>query len=57
MDTGKLREGPSGSVSVALQVRDLFTGDAPVDVASPDVWGRIADTFLVDSSVRSQFDP
>ncbi|BAZ98292.1 MULTISPECIES: cobaltochelatase subunit CobN [Methanothermobacter] len=54
---GKLREGPSGSASIALQVRDLFTSDALVDVASPDVWRRIADTFLFDSSVRSQFDP
>jgi len=54
---GKLREGPSGSASIALQVRDLFTSDALVDVASNDVWRRIADTFLFDSSVRSQFDP
>lgn len=38
-------------------MRDLFTSDALVDVASPDVWRRIAETFLFDSSVRSQFDP
>ncbi|MCG2829145.1 cobaltochelatase subunit CobN [Methanothermobacter sp. K4] len=53
---GKLREGPSGSASIALQVRDLFTSDALVDVASDDVWRRIADTFLFDGSVRSQLD-
>ncbi len=54
---GKLREGPSGSVSIALQIRDLFTSDALVDVASADVWRRIAETFLLDASVRSQMDP
>jgi len=42
---------------IALQIRDLFTSDALVDVASGDVWRRIAETFLLDASVRSQMDP
>ncbi|MCC7551873.1 MAG: cobaltochelatase subunit CobN [Methanobacterium sp.] len=51
-----LKEGYSGRATIALRIRGMFRSDALADIVSSASWQRIADNYLFDQNVFSQFD-
>ncbi|MDI6701479.1 cobaltochelatase subunit CobN [Methanothermobacter wolfeii] len=51
-----LKEGYSGRTAIALRIRGLFSTDALVDVVDSATWQKIANTYIFDKDMFSQFD-
>lgn len=53
---GLMDEGPAGHTILALSIRNVLNTDAQADVLSNGDWQRIANTYLFDQNMYSQYD-